>query len=838
MDLATKSKKFKSSVITKIVCILLSAITFFACCNGVLISFLTVEFCYDSYDLPDKIFSNFKEGKPSFFESKRFLSAVRNSVSNLDTYIGLDISTVKEELYSKKDTYIQNAVDKYSLEKANIIQKELAYIADNYFLENESVYNLNGYSEAIFNSIPDVPADEQKYPIDTDAPETVQMVQKILNYAKGTEFLKYSSLIRKEAFNESEFHFAQDGYDFYLLNYTQTVESVRKDVTESFDAYVEVRYSEELATYNEVKSKVESFKNIIYYVKRGDTVYTNMKNPEQEVKDIQKQEYHLYKKDGAYVSQSLEEEDSFYPYYVYGSDYIELLQACDTAAIYINTEIVHGDSIGEKFEEYLTLPQNLFSVLLTVFISFLLLVVSVSMLISSCGHKNGVDGISITAIDKVPTDIHLALSVGIGIGVFGLNVLYFSYFGEYDIEGFKTASLFLTVDFLILLEWVISVIRLKKAKQSWIKNLFLVKIILWIFKKIKKLALKAYKFLSKPLYAYKPKHLDKKLIWLVAGLFVINFALVFGSIPFFAVGPEFIGVLFILISAALDISMLFYIKKYISMLDKIIVASTNRESAYFGGERVPESLDTLNSSLKYSKEELDKAVENAVKNERTKAELITNVSHDLKTPLTSIISYVELLKKCDIKDADAEKYICVLSDKSQNLKSLIENLIEASKVSTGNIKLNKVTLNFNELVAQAVAEFVADFEKRELELRFVEPNDTINALVDGQQTFRILENLLSNAKKYSAKGTRVYAEIRREENKAVFELKNISKEPLNISPDELTERFVRGDASRGEEEGNGLGLSIAKQLCLLQDGELKLQIDGDLFKATVYLPMK
>ncbi len=834
--MATKSKKFKSSILTKIVCVLLSAITFFTCCSGVLTALITIEFCYEIPDLPDNLVSIILKGtKPDFFECDNFLQQVRYSVSSIDTYVGADLPKTKEELYSQKDNYVDKAVQQYSLKKAEIIRNELVYIADNYLSSKDSVYNLNGYSEAIYNSIPDVPANEQKYPVDTDAPKTVQMVQKILNYATGTEFLKYSSLVRKDAFTESEFHFSENGYYLDLYDFTRTVESVRTIAENQFKDLANNNYENTLSNWNVAKKQVEGFKNVFYYVKRGDKVYTNMENPQQEIENIKNQECHIYKKDGEFVSQNIVDSETF-PYYNYGSNWDELLQACNTAAIYVNTDIVYGDGIGDVYMQYIELPQRINGILISVILSFLLFVTSVCVLISSCGHKKGADGISLTAIDKVPTDIHFALSAGLGVGIFALLMFFLGYVIDYDLQGIKVISLFLTAEYLVLIEWIISVVRLKKAKQSWLKNLFLVKIILWLFKWIKKFVLKIGGFFSKPLYAYKPRHLDKKLILLVAGLFVINFGLLFGSVPFFAVGPEFIGVLFILISAALDISMLFYIKKYISMLDKIIVASTKRESAYFGGERVPESLDTLNSSLKYSKEELDKAVENAVKNERTKAELITNVSHDLKTPLTSIISYVELLKKCDINDNEAQKYISVLSDKSQNLKSLIENLIEASKASTGNIKLNKVTLNFNELVAQAVAEFTGDFEERELELRFTEPNDTINAFVDGQQTFRILENLLSNAKKYSAKGTRVYATIRREEDDAVFELKNISKEPLNISPDGLTERFVRGDASRGEEEGNGLGLSIAKQLCLLQDGELKLQIDGDLFKATVYLP--
>ena len=164
--------------------------------------------------------------------------------------------------------------------------------------------------------------------------------------------------------------------------------------------------------------------------------------------------------------------------------------------------------------------------------------------------------------------------------------------------------------------------------------------------------------------------------------------------------------------------------------------------------------------------------------------------------------------------------------------------MEASKVSTGNVKLNKTILNLKELAVQAVVEYSPEFESRNLDLRFNEEGEAVNILADGPHTYRILENLLSNAKKYSAPGSRVYVRVYKQGKNGVFEIKNISKAPLDISPEELTERFVRGDASRGEEEGNGLGLSIAKELCSLQGGKLVISIDGDLFKATVILPSR
>ena len=177
----------------------------------------------------------------------------------------------------------------------------------------------------------------------------------------------------------------------------------------------------------------------------------------------------------------------------------------------------------------------------------------------------------------------------------------------------------------------------------------------------------------------------------------------------------------------------------------------------------------------------------------------------------------------------------VIAEKSGKLKRLIEDLIEASKISSGNVTINKTKLNLNELAAQAIVEEASEFEKRDLQLIFEEPAQKHIAFADGTKIYRVLENLLSNAKKYSAPGSRIYARLYSGTDCEYFEIKNISKEQLNISAQELTERFVRGDKSRNE-DGNGLGLSIATELCRLNGGELILSIDGDLFKATVKIP--
>ena len=284
-----------------------------------------------------------------------------------------------------------------------------------------------------------------------------------------------------------------------------------------------------------------------------------------------------------------------------------------------------------------------------------------------------------------------------------------------------------------------------------------------------------------------------------------------------------------------DLVVAYFVIKYINNLDKIIVASGEHKTVEFTDKHVEKSLQTLAKNLENSNEALDKAVAEAIKNEQMKTQLITNVSHDLKTPLTSLINYSELLNKCEIEDEKAREYIGVINGQSAKLKRLIEDLIEASKVSTGNVQLNKAKLNLSELAVQAIVEFAPDFESNKNEIKFTEPEKAPVVFADSVKTYRIISNLFSNAKKYSAPNTRVYASVYEDEKYGYFEIKNVSKEPLNISPETLTERFVRGDESRAN-EGNGLGLSIAKDLCKLQNGCLIINIDGDLFKVTVKLP--
>lgn len=229
------------------------------------------------------------------------------------------------------------------------------------------------------------------------------------------------------------------------------------------------------------------------------------------------------------------------------------------------------------------------------------------------------------------------------------------------------------------------------------------------------------------------------------------------------------------------------------------------------------------------------AVEEAMKNERLKTDLITNVSHDIKTPLTSIINYVAILKQSDIADPKIQGYLDLLEAKAQRLKTLTEDAVEASKVSSGNISLEYMDVDLVEMIQQTEGEMAEKFEARNLKMIVNLPAEPAVVHVDGRRMWRVLENIFGNAAKYAMPGTRVYADLKLEEDTVDLSLKNVSEHQLNISADELTERFIRGDLSRSS-EGSGLGLSIAQSLTTMQGGTFNLYLDGDLFRVNIRFP--
>ena len=302
-----------------------------------------------------------------------------------------------------------------------------------------------------------------------------------------------------------------------------------------------------------------------------------------------------------------------------------------------------------------------------------------------------------------------------------------------------------------------------------------------------------------------------------------------------------VGILLCVVLVVLDLWGFHYMFHSAWEMDKITEAVDNLSSgdtsyqidtSLFSGKEkdLAENLNNISHGM-------EDVLQEQVKSERLKADLITNVSHDIKTPLTSIINYVDLIKREHIQDPKIQSYLSVLEQKSQRLKNLTEDLVEASKASSGNVKLEISDLNFTELVQQTGGEFEEKFAARRLDLVTHIPDGRLIIQADGRRLWRILENLYNNACKYAMEGSRVYVDLKEEDGMAVFTIKNVSESPLNIDASELTERFVRGDVARTT-EGSGLGLSIAKNLTLLQKGTFDIIIDGDLFKALVAFPVK
>ena len=448
------------------------------------------------------------------------------------------------------------------------------------------------------------------------------------------------------------------------------------------------------------------------------------------------------------------------------------------------------------------------------------------------------------AIDKLPGDVHFVLfailfGLCLGLPLAGMTEASgnISFWPWMPLGGALTTALC----FLLLAEWLASVCRTVKSGRGYWKHTLVGRLCSWLGRNGKYIAKHWKEAVANAKYA--PKQLPKRAVFWVIGYLLVNTLLI--NLMVHMRGPVGTALLFLVLLVAFNLYVLARVVKYLRGLDEIIAASGTDTDVTVDGSGLPASLRTLAGNLTVTRETMDKAVEKAVQEERTRTELITNVTHDLKTPLTSLINYSGLLDRKaeagELGDEESVQYIGVIHDQSEKLKHLIEDLLEASKASAGNVQLHPMPLNLTELVNQAIAEFAPEMEKNGNEILFTDADGqpfTQEHFVyaDGQQTYRVLSNLLSNAQKYSAPGTRIYASVSDGPATTLFELKNTSAEPLNISAEELMQRFVRGDRSRGETEGHGLGLSIARDLASLMGGSLRLDIDGDLFKATVTLP--
>lgn len=428
-----------------------------------------------------------------------------------------------------------------------------------------------------------------------------------------------------------------------------------------------------------------------------------------------------------------------------------------------------------------------------------------------------------SGLDAIPNDLHLILGLGLSFGCCGYGIfLALNQIGLYNLAGPIIAMLLFSMAFaLFFMELCLSVSRNVKAGRYWYRTV-LAAVCRGIRRGIKRTE-RWFREQIAPL-GRRFRSLPRYILLLVAGYLIVMIPL-----SFFQVLP----VLFNLLTVLFAWRSIVALDRLMQYAHEIQSGNLNQSINLAG---FPKWMLPFANDIIHLREGMKDAVEEALKSERMKTELITNVSHDLKTPLTSIITYTDLLGKCNIDDERALEYIGVLRQKSHRLKRLIEDLVEASKASTGNIRFNPVRLNLYEMAVQAVGEHEDTLAHQGITVLINEPETQPIVWADSQKTWRIIDNLFSNVRKYSAPGTRAYVDVRMGRSYGVFTIKNISREELNIRPEELMERFVRGDESRSS-EGSGLGLSIAQNLCEKQGGRFSIAIDGDLFKATVCLPL-
>jgi signal transduction histidine kinase len=296
-------------------------------------------------------------------------------------------------------------------------------------------------------------------------------------------------------------------------------------------------------------------------------------------------------------------------------------------------------------------------------------------------------------------------------------------------------------------------------------------------------------------------------------------------------------ILYLLFSFFVGVPALLYFIKSIGYFNRISMKTDEMAAGRLGEDlvingksvlaKMAANLNVLNRGVKVSLNE-------QAKSERLKTELITNVSHDLRTPLTSIITYTELLKKENLPLEDRTAYLEIIDRKSQRLKGLIDDLFEVSKMASGNMELAKEKVDINQLLQQALAEINSSIVESNLHFRVTLPETPIFAMVDGPKIWRVFDNLIGNIIKYSLEHSRVYINMQKSDEKVKISFKNISKYELNDQSEELYERFKRGDTSR-HTEGSGLGLAIAKSIIDLHEGSLNIETDGDLFKVNICL---
>lgn len=456
------------------------------------------------------------------------------------------------------------------------------------------------------------------------------------------------------------------------------------------------------------------------------------------------------------------------------------------------------------------------------------------------------DSFAIKVLNKIPIELRLLLiPVVLFYGFWLVNSLSYIYYDAYYYDVVYSIVFSILYLFIVFMLIYISGKQIKsiKSKDDIINQSLIVKILILSKKILKNLNERRKNILQKRkdattklLKSNQNMPLIKRVMIIVGIGIVANTIISFICVLLWA-SFEFVGaIIAMILSNVVLVGLAYLLIKKLAYLSDIIEGAENIKNgnlSYKIEVKDNDNFTTLAQNINNIGEGLENSIDKQLRSERMKSELITNVSHDLKTPLTSIINYIDLIKdEKNIQPEYINDYVNVLDSKSKRLKSLIEDLFEASKASSGNIELNIERIEFDQLIRQAIGEVEERLLQSNLDIKLNIPKEKIHINADGKRLYRVLENLLSNIAKYSLSNTRVYIDVTTEDQKVKLVMKNISSYELNFDAEEIVERFKRGDESRNT-EGSGLGLAIAKDLVNIQGGNFDIDIDGDLFKVTI-----
>ena len=630
-----------------------------------------------------------------------------------------------------------------------------------------------------------------------------------------------ASMLSKNIFELSDVgteQFLDSGY------YTKCIEKKCDDLSDYLRLLIkgESRTSEENRCYLQYTNEFKSGdSNFCYWYRIGEAWYTNQPDTKEGQEFDVEAVLMEAKTMGNYLIYDLVDKEfgtdiNGMADYFFGGGNQMLWPADDmTLIIGIDTELSAEDDIYEASREYEQLHPWIKVCTFSGLVSLMGWIISLVYLTLATGRRTGEEKIHLNPIDKIKTEILVAAFIFMMVELVILITKVNS--EEWAVYGIIVASgtVSLVIDGLFLI-FYLSMVRRMKAEMLWETS-----VACWLERGIRKV--------------FARQKTTVRVLLLFAGHMAVCFILAVGAFYY----RSMTALVLLLLFSAGECYMI--LRKAVEQYQIRLGVEKIRDGALSGKidiEQLHGEEKSLAEAINNIGEGLLHAVDDSTKNERMKADLITNVSHDIKTPLTSIINYVNLMKLEKIDNERVQGYIQILDEKSQRLRQLTADLVEASKISSGNVKLDMQVIDLVELVYQTSGEFNEKFEQKELTIVTKLPKTAVLIRADGRQLYRVIENLYNNVAKYALEKTRVYVDIAYVEEKVVFSIKNVSEHSLareNSNAGDLTERFIRGDSSRTT-EGSGLGLSIAKSLTVLMGGVFDIKVDGDLFKASITFP--